>query len=88
MAHSIRITVTPDMEKALGILRQSTTGTLNTSELIKLAVGELAQLKKVKMDKISARLFYEWAKEEGTLEVDNIAHPEKIKLSTGLRPWY
>lgn len=31
------------------------------------------------MDKISAGLFYQWAKEDGTLEVDNIAYPEKLK---------
>jgi hypothetical protein len=49
MPLNIRITVTPDLERALNILRQSTTGTLNTTELIKLAVGELAQLKKAKL---------------------------------------
>lgn len=90
MAQTVRITLTPELEKALSILRRSTTGTLNSTELIKLAVGELAQIKKIKkaendeltpdeMDKISARLFYEWAKEDGTLDVDNIAHPEKLK---------
>src|SRR5258708_39126123 len=90
MAQNIRITITPDPEKALNILRRSTTGTLNTTELIKLAVVELAQLKKRKiaepddvtpqeMDTIGARLFYEWAKEDGSLHVDNIAHPEKLK---------
>ncbi len=84
MAQTIRITITPDMEKALQILRQSTSGTLNTSELIKLAVGGFARIKQEdispkEMDLISARLFYEWAREDGTLEVDNIAHPEKLK---------
>lgn len=90
MAQNIRITITPDLENALNILRKATTGTLNTTELIKLAVGELAQLKKTRiavsddiapaeMDKIGTRLFYEWAKEDGSLDVDNIAHPEKLK---------
>ncbi|MGI8419827.1 MAG: hypothetical protein ACR2LN_04235 [Candidatus Levyibacteriota bacterium] len=90
MAQTIRLTLTPDLEKAINILRHSTTGTLNTTELIKLAVGELAQLKKrqllkpnemtlQEMDKVGARLFFEWAKEDGSLEVDNIAHPEKLK---------
>lgn len=90
MAQTIRITVTPEFEKALNILRQSTMGTLNTTELIKMAVGELAQLKKEKktefdditpqvMDKISARLFYEWAQEDGTLEDDNISSKVKLK---------
>ncbi|HEV2339930.1 MAG TPA: hypothetical protein VGT05_04195, partial [Patescibacteria group bacterium] len=71
MPQNIRITITPDLERALNILRQSTTGTLNTTELIKLAVGELAQLKKMKiteatdithqeMNKIGAKLFYGW----------------------------
>ncbi len=91
MSQNIRITVTPDLEKALNILRQSTTGTLNTTELIKLAVGELAQLKRAKithlhdditpqeMDKISTRLFYEWAKEDNTLDDDNISPDVKLK---------
>ncbi len=90
MAQNIRITITPDLERALNILRQSTTGTLNTTELIKLAVGELAQLKKIRvseldditpqeMDKVGARLFYEWAKEDNTLEDDNISPHIKLK---------
>ena len=90
MAQTIRLTITPDLEKAITILRRSTTGILNTTELIKLAVGELAQLKKRQLvepneitpqetDKVGARLFFEWAKEDGSLNVDNIAHPEKLK---------
>lgn len=84
MAQTIRLTITPDLEKALEILRRSTFGTLNTTELIKMAVGSLARQKSEdlspeELDKISAQLFYEWAKEDGTLEVDNIAHPEKLK---------
>ncbi len=90
MPQNIRITITPDMERALTILRQSTTGTLNTTELIKLAVGELAQLKRrqlvepdeiilQEMDKISARLFYEWAKEDKTLNEDNFSPDAKLK---------
>lgn len=84
MAQTIRLTITPDLEKALGILRKSTLGTLNATELIKMAVGGFARIKEVEMspeelDKISAHQFYEWAKEDGTLEVDNIAHPEKLK---------
>lgn len=89
MAQTIRITITPDIEKALQILRKSTLGTLNTTELIKLAVGAFAKIKSTdmspeeitpdEMDKIGARMFYEWAKEDGTLEDDNIAHPEKLK---------
>jgi hypothetical protein len=90
MTQTIRLTITPDLERAITILRRSTTGTLNTTELIKLAVGELAQLKKrqlveldevtpQEMDKVGARLFFEWAKEDGSLNVENIAHPEKLK---------
>ncbi|HWY79583.1 MAG TPA: hypothetical protein VNW29_04445 [Candidatus Sulfotelmatobacter sp.] len=91
MSQNIRITITPDLERALNILRQSTTGTLNTTELIKLAVGELAQLKKAKitdlhdeitpqeMDNLSAHLFYEWAKEDNTLDDDNISPNATVK---------
>ncbi len=38
MARTIQITITPDLEKSLSILRQSKTGVENTSELIKLAI--------------------------------------------------
>lgn len=88
MAQTIRLTVTPDLEKAIDILRRSTTGTLNTTELIKLAVGELAQLKRrqkpdeitpQEMDRLGSRLFYEWAKEDNTLNEDNISPNVKIK---------
>ena len=91
MPQNIRITITPDLEKALNILRQSTSGTLNTTELIKLAVGELAQLKRTKitnpqnditpqeMDKISAHLVYKWAKEDNTLNDDLISPNAKLK---------
>jgi hypothetical protein len=90
MAQNIRITITPDLERALNILRQSTTGTLNTTELIKLAVGELAQLKKIKitdpddvttqeLNKIGASLFYRWAKEDDTLKRDNISPNVELK---------
>ena len=92
MAQTIRLTITPELEKALQILRQSTSGTLNTTELIKMAVGRFARLKAVRKedtdispeewDRMSARLFYEWAEEDGSLEVDNIAHPEKLKPFT------
>lgn len=84
MAQTIRITITPDVAKALQILRQSTLGTLNTTELIKMAIGGFAQLKAVEtnpdeMDLISSRMFYEWAKKDKTFDIDNIAHPEKLK---------
>ena len=90
MAQTIRLTVTPDLEKALNILKRSTTGTLNTTELIKLAVGELAQLKRrqivesdqitpQEMDKVGAHLFCEWAKEDSTLGEDNISPDANIK---------
>lgn len=84
MAQTIRITITPDVEKALQILRQSTLGTLNTTELIKMAIGGFAKIKTdetspYEIDVISSRMFYEWAKEDKTLDVDNIAHPEKLK---------
>jgi len=88
MAQTIRLTITPDLEKALQILRQSTLGTLNTTELIKMAVGSFANKKKSEMKSaenevdeislVSAQQFYQWAKEDGTLDVDNIAHPEKL----------
>lgn len=97
MAQTIRLTITPEIEKALQTLRHATMGTLNTTELIKMALGEAARKKEVRLaqgdhatsadeeispeewDRISARQFYEWAKEDGGLEVDNIAHPEKLK---------
>jgi len=91
MGQTIRLTVTPELEKALNILRSATSGTLNTTELIKLSVGELAQLKKNKkisvedeitpeeMNLIGARQFYEWARSDGTLEADNISNNAKVK---------
>lgn len=87
MPQTIRITITPDVEKALQILRQSTLGTLNTTELIKMAVGGYAQMKVAhdedispqEWDMMSARLFYQWAKDDGTLEVDNISPKAKLK---------
>jgi len=94
MAHTIRLTVSPELEKALQILRQSTSGTLNSTELIKMAIGEFAQIKKAhlpdradnltpdELDQLSALSFYKWAKEDYTLDVDNIAHPEKLKSYT------
>ncbi len=94
MSQTIRLTVSPELEKALRILRQSTSGTLNTTELIKMAVGEFAQIKKANLldnvkdmtprdiDFISSRSFYEWAKKDGTLNTNNIAHPEQMKPFT------
>ena len=89
MPQTIRITITPDVEKALQILRQSTLGTLNTTELIKMAIGGFAKIKTVNRlnsdinsedwDHMSARLFYEWAKEDGSLEVNNISPDAKLK---------
>ncbi len=89
MPQTIRITITPDVEKALQILRQSTMGTLNTTELIKMAVGGFAKIKAAKpssteinpqqWDLISAHQFYEWAKEDGSLEIDNISPNAKLK---------
>lgn len=89
MAQTIRLSVTPDLEKALRILRQSTLGTLNTTELIKMAVGAFANSKKseISLDEkevqeenlMSAYQFYKWAKEDGTLEDDNISPNVKLK---------
>lgn len=84
MPQTIRLTITPDIEKALQVLRQSTLGTLNTTELIKMAVGGYAQIKKSNLspsevDNISSQLFYDWAKADESLEVANIAYPEKLK---------
>lgn len=90
MAQTIRITITPELEKALQILRQSTLGALNSTELIKMAVGGFANIKQgelksqaeeevKELNKISARLVYEWAKEDGTLEVDNISKSAKLR---------
>lgn len=89
MTQTIRITVTPDLEKALQILRQSTLGTLNTTELIKMAVGSFANTKKSEIslsekevqeeNLMSAYQFYQWAKEDGTLEDDNISPNAKLK---------
>ncbi len=89
MAQSIRITITPEVDKALQVLRKSTMGTLNTTELIKMAVGGFAKAKALEMtteemsieemDMIGARSFYEWAKEDGTLEEDNISDKAKLR---------
>ena len=35
MAQTIRLTITPDLEKALQILRQSTIGTIDIDNIIK-----------------------------------------------------
>lgn len=87
MAQTIRITITPEVKKALQILRQSTLGTLNTTELIKMAVGSFANSKKKVLleekeiqeeNRMSAYQFYEWAKEDGTLEDDNISPNAKL----------
>lgn len=87
MPQTIRITITPDIEKALEILRASTMGTLNTTELIKMAVGGFARTRTAEtspdeMDTMSSLMFHEWAKEDKTLDVDNIACPEKLKPFT------
>ena len=86
MPKTIRLTINNDLENAIQVLRDSTSGTLNTTELIKMAVGEYAQIKKLTGptfadmdDFISAKMFYKWAKEDGSLNVPNIAHPEKLK---------
>jgi len=89
MAQTIRLTVTPDLEKALRILRQSTLGTLNTTELIKMAVGGFARIKAAdkvdinlsseEWDRMSSHLLYEWAKDDGSLEVDNISPQANLK---------
>lgn len=87
MPQTIRITITPDLDEALQTLRLSTMGTLNTTQLIKLAVGSFARIKKADMsakelDRLSAGLFYEWAKEDETIDQDVIAQPEKLKPFT------
>ena len=97
MAQTVRLTITPDLEKALQILHKSTMGTLNTTELIKMAIGEEAKRKEIldagttrkvepyeeinpkEMDRLSAKLFYEWAKEDGSLEINNISPDAKLK---------
>lgn len=97
MAQTVRLTITQDLEKALRILHESTMGTLNTTELIKMAIGEEAKRKELlaagitskvephedispkEMDIFSAKLFYQWAKEDGSLEVDNISPDAKLK---------
>ncbi|HSW97109.1 MAG TPA: hypothetical protein VLF89_04765 [Candidatus Saccharimonadales bacterium] len=84
MAQTIRITVTPDVEKALKILRQSTLGTLNTTELIKMAIGGFARMKSSttpeidEMNRMAAHSFYQWAKEDNTVDVDNISPKAKL----------
>ena len=88
MAQTVRLTITPDVEKALQILRQTTLGTLNTTELIKMAIGSFAKMKATnvanhemtaqELDLISARMFYDWAKEDNSLEVDNLGYPETL----------
>lgn len=93
MAQTVRLTITPDLENALQILHRSTMGTLNTTELIKMAIGGFAQVKQTEateipdispkeMDAISTRSFYEWAKEDGTLHINNISPLAKLKPFT------
>ena len=86
MAQTIRLTITPELEKALQILRKSTLGTLNATELIKMAVGGFARIKSNnldpdEMDALSSQLFYDWAKDDETLadmEYNPIA--ERVRL--------
>ncbi len=87
MTQTIRLTIGPDLEKALSILRQSTLGTLNTTELIKMAVGGFAKMKSVdlspqEVDMLSASSFHQWAVEDGSNEMNNIAHIKKLKPYT------
>jgi hypothetical protein len=96
MAQTIRLTVTPDLEKALQILRESTLGVLNTTEIVKMAIGGFAHLKAAtvkdknismkELDKSSALLFFEWAKEDGSLDLDNIS-PNAIKKPFTKEPY-
>ena len=89
MPQNIRITITPDLENALQVLRDSTHGTLNTTELIKMAIGSFANMKRTKIslseneiqeeNLMAAYQFYQWAKEDGTLEDDNISPNAKLK---------
>lgn len=89
MPQNIRITITPELEKALQILRQSTLGTLNNTELIKMAIGNFANSKKSEIslaekevqeeNRMAAHQFYQWAKEDGTLDDDNISLSAKLK---------
>ena len=49
-----------------------------------MAVGSFAQSKNTEInsneiDAVASQLFYQWSKEDETLEVNNIAHPEKLK---------
>jgi len=84
MPQTIRLTINTDLENALQILRRSTSGTLNTTELIKMAVGEFAQIKQAAMspselDSISSQQFYNWAKNDGSANIGNIANSKKLK---------
>lgn len=56
MAQTICLTITPELETALSILRRSTSGTLNTTELIKLSVGELAQIQEVQSNQMTPEI--------------------------------
>ena len=51
MAQNVRISINNELEKSLEILRQATMGTLNTTELIKFAVGKAAAVEKNEQDK-------------------------------------
>jgi hypothetical protein len=84
MAQTIRLTVTPDLEKALQILRESTLGVLNTTEIVKMAIGSFASMKNEAanphdMDKVSTQLFHDWSRDDETLNVNNIAHLNKLR---------
>ena len=50
MPQTVRITLNKDLEKSLNILRQYTSGSLNNTELIKLAIGSYARIKELEMN--------------------------------------
>lgn len=89
MPQTIRLTITPELERALKILEKSTMGTLNTTELVKMAVGSWANEKfetaasedisPDNWDKMAALQFYKWAEEDGSINVDNISAKAKLK---------
>jgi hypothetical protein len=62
-------------------------GTLNTTELIKMAVGSFAKMKSSdstpqELDVLSSQLFQQWSKDDKTQNINNIAHRDKLKPFT------
>lgn len=80
MVQNVRISINNELEQSLDILRQATLGTLNTTELIKYAIGKAAAMEKNERNK-KALVFssereyiaHEMNKDVTEKDLDNIA---------------